>query len=118
MTPVISVIRKGNDIAITIQLTFGGATKNITGSTVTATIRDGEHPRTVLIADHAVVVTTPSTSLVTLTLTNSEMAAHGIRTNPDYETAINHFFDCKVVESGGATTNADRVTIPIVRPST
>lgn len=114
--PVIGMVKAGNDLAITIQLTFGGATKDITSATCTATIRDGEHPSTVLISAHAVTVTTAATSVVTLTLTDTEEAA--IRTNPDYVTAINHLCDVKVVESGGAVTNSDVIYLPFVRPVT
>lgn len=114
--PVISMIKNGDDITITIQLTFDGSTRDITGATCTATIRDGEHPQTTLVSDKSVTVTTPATSVVTLTLTAANTAA--MRTRPDYQTAINHLCDIKVVESGGATSHSDTVKIPIRRALT
>lgn len=114
--PAVSMIKNGNDVAFTIQLTFDGSTRNISGATCTATIRDGEHPQTKLITDHAVTITTAATSVVTLTLTDTEAAA--LRTRPDYKTAINHICDIKVVESGGAVSNADTFMIPTRRALT
>lgn len=114
--PVISTVKRGNDLVLTIQLTFDGSTKDITGATVTATLRDGEHPKTVLDSAHVVVITTPTTSLVTLTYTDTELAA--IPTPPDFRTAMNHILDVKVVETGDAVTNSDTITIPFVRQIT
>lgn len=111
--PVTSAVRNDNDFIITVQLTFGGATKDITSATVTATMRDGEHPLTVLDADHAVTITTPSTSLVTLTYSDTELA--DIPTRSDFKTAINHNVFFKIVESGGGVTHSDSVTVPFIR---
>lgn len=115
--PTIARVKAGDNLAVSIQLTFGGATKDITGATsITATIRDAEHPQTSLLTSATVTNTTPATSLVTLTLTPAQEAS--IRTLPDYTTALNHICDVRVVEASGAITRADVFTMPFTRPIT
>lgn len=63
-----------SSLVITVQR--DGAAVNLTGKTVTATIRAERAPNTAVNAaleDHAVALTTPASGICTLTLTDAQM---------------------------------------------
>jgi len=110
------LIVAGDDYSVVATLTQDGATWDITGSTVTATIRDGEHPGTALIANHAVTLTTAATGIVTLTLTDTE--TDNIRTLYDPRKALIHFCDFLVVDSSSNEAHSETFDVPARRKVT
>lgn len=71
------------DLATTIKQ--DGAAVNLTGETVTATVRAERDPDTVIDAsleDHAVAITTPASGLATLSLTDAEKQLLAVPPDP------------------------------------
>ncbi len=90
----------GNDYLFTITVTLDGATFDITGATLTCSIK-AEDETTDLIADHAMTITTAASGIATLTLTDAETLTLRQPNPGDHKATITHFADVKVVQSGG-----------------
>lgn len=114
--PTLPTIIAGADYEATATITKDGATYNLTGHTVTCSIVPRDHPQSVLIASHAVTLTTPASGIVTLSLSDTETDA--LRTDPDPNTAVGHVADFKVAESGGAVVYSEKFTVPVQRAIT
>jgi hypothetical protein len=71
-----SAIPNRGTLVITFNVQQDGAAMNLTGKTVTATVRSDADPSTVINAaleDHAVTLVTPASGVCTLTLTTAEL---------------------------------------------
>ncbi len=90
----------GNDYALVFTLTKDGATYDITGATVTCSIRAVGRKED-NIADHSVSITTAASGIATLTLLDTETATLSQPRADEMTNAILHIGDVKVEESGG-----------------
>ena len=94
------VITQGQDFDYVPTLTKDGSTYNLTGHTVTASIRPLGSKDDV-ITDHAVVLTTPASGIVTLSITAAESELFEVPAKKDLEKVTLHVGEFKVAESGG-----------------
>lgn len=119
VTPVkaSNLVVAGDDYAYVLTLTKGGATYDVTGATVTCSIRE-RGSSSDIVADHAITLTTPASGIVTLTLTDGETATLSQSPDGDHLTAVEHVADVKVVESGGTVVRCGPFTFNVRRPIT
>lgn len=98
------IIVAGNDVALIVTLQKELDTFDITNSTVTCSIRSENSPD-YEIENHAVVLTTPSSGIVTLTLLDTDTLNLKVPSKRDMIKTIKHYGDFKVIESNGDVTN-------------
>ena len=111
------IVVAGNDYVIVATLTKDGATWNITGATVTCSIRPVGQSANVA-TDHAVVLTTAASGIVTLTLTDTETALFQVPAAQFPHQTVEHVGDFKVVESGGNVVHSGLFSFQVRRAVT
>ena len=104
------ILVAGNDYVFTITVTKDGATFNISGATLTASIRSSSTNAKV-IEDHAMTITDDANGIATLTLTDIESVLLTVPTLPSR--VVVHYVDVKVVESGGNIVNCGPFSFPV-----
>jgi hypothetical protein len=117
--PVVEIsqtVVAGNDFDIVGTITSNGATLNVTGYTITASIVDERDHANRLQTGHAVTITTPASWIVTITLTAAESAT--LHTDPLMDRSVFHLADFKAVAGGGAVVNTDPWRFPVRRAVT
>lgn len=95
----------GDDVDIVGTITSNGATLDVTGYTITASIVDERDHANRLQTGHAVTITTAASGIVTLTLTAAQTAT--LHTDPLMDRAVFHLADFKAVAGGGAIVRTD-----------
>ena len=111
------IITAGNDYNFTLTLTKDGAVFDVTGSTITCSIRE-VGGTTDLIADHAVQLSTPASGIVNLILLDTETAVLTVPSAAGHLQTVQHIADVKVVESGGAIIHCGPFTFDVRRAIT
>lgn len=101
----------GDDWVFTITLERDGVAVNVTSATVTSSLHKwSPEPHEEVIADHAIVLTTAASGIVTLTITDTENAGLIEGT---------YRGDVKVVYSGGAVEHfGEYYELKVRRPLT
>lgn len=121
ITDINDTIAQGNDWQGTFTLTRnGGSSWTLTGATVTCSIFDERDPANALISGLSCTNNGGTSSQVVLTLTDNG-ASDGtslLHAPLGMQTSRPHIADFKVVESGGAVTNADKFRLFVTRPAT
>ena len=100
LTPVrqTEIVTEGDNVVFPFTLTKAGSTYNITGFTITATIRKAG-ALTPVITDHAVAIVSGAAGTVTLTLTKAESELLSGPVSGDPYELVEHVGDILVVES-------------------
>ncbi len=98
------IIVGGDTYTFTVTLTKDGSTYDLTGFTVTCSIRPA-NSRENVITDHAVTLTTPSSGIVTLTLTSTETAKLAGPVKRDTTKVVVNLGDFKVDEGSSVITH-------------
>ena len=96
--PVVVVAGQDFDYAPTLQK--DGGTYNLTGHVVTCSVRP-LGSKTDSFTDHAVVLTTPASGIVTISMLDTETEKFEVPAAKDVQKTITHVGEFKVVESGG-----------------
>jgi hypothetical protein len=117
VTQLNSVVVAGNDYTIGVTLTKDGAAWNLTGATVTSTIKSTIDPA-FKIENHVVTLVTPTSGVCALILTDTETATLQIPATSHPRQAIIHVGDFKVVESDGSIIHAGMFTFEVRRAIT
>lgn len=100
------VVVAADDYAFQGTITSNGATFNLTGYTVTASVYDERDQANKLQTDHAVTLTTAASGIVTITFTAAQSAT--FHTSPfDKSETIPHIADFKCVSGAGAIVHSD-----------
>ena len=107
----------GDDWSQQVTLSAAGSALNLTSGTVTCSIYDERDQANAIISAHSVTLTTPSTGIVTVTLTDTQTATLHYKRN-DRSKGVYHILDFKFVASGGNITRPDPYRILVRGPLT
>lgn len=121
VTDINDTVVQGNDWSGTFTLTKnGGSSWTLTGATITCSIYDERDPANALISDLSVTNNGGTSSQAVLTLTDNGVSdgTSLLHAPVGLTSSIPHIADFKVVESGGAVTNADKFRLFVAKPAT
>ena len=111
------VLVAGNDYQLVITLTKDSATFDITGATITCSIRrDGRNDA--ILSNLSLVITTAVSGICTLTLTDLQTASLAVPALSHPLETITHLGDIKVVETTLNVLNSEPFTFEVRRPIT
>lgn len=108
---IAQAVVQGDDYAVIATITTNGAVFNLTGYTVTCSIYDERDQVNKLISDHAVVLTTAASGIVTVTLLAAESAL--LHVSQYKLKGVHHIMDFKCVAPGGAIVRSDPVRLEV-----